>query len=79
MPLRRRREVVLRVRDPGWHYLLRLLCSRCGTAVPDVGFQDLFRAKVRQLEQFGLTQEASLSSMMSRLSFFGPGEQDHSP
>ena len=33
---------------------LPLLCSNCGVAVTDAAIRDLYIAKVRQLEQFGL-------------------------
>jgi hypothetical protein len=79
MPLRRRREAALREKDPGWVHLLGLLCPRCGTAVPDLGFQDLFTAKVRQLELFGFAQEAPLSDSVPGLTFFRPGKPNDSP
>jgi hypothetical protein len=47
--------------------------------VPEVVFQDLFGAKIRQLEQFGLTQETPLSSATSGLAFSSPGKRKNSP
>jgi hypothetical protein len=78
MPLRRRREVVLRVKEPGWHHLVGLLCSRCGTAVSALGLQDLFSAKVRQLELFGFAQEGCMSDPVARVDFFGRGKHNDS-
>jgi hypothetical protein len=78
MPLRRRREVVLRVKEPGWHHLVGLLCARCGTAVSALGLQDLFSAKVRQLELFGFAAERALPDPVARLGFFGPGKNNDS-
>ncbi len=57
-PGRLREPVVrVRVRESGWHRMVGLICSRCGGALPDLGIQELFRAKIRQLEQFGFSHD----------------------
>jgi hypothetical protein len=57
MSLRLLQEPVVRVRESGWHRIVGLICSRCGSAVQDFGIPELFRAKVRQLEQFGFSYD----------------------
>ncbi len=63
----------MRHRAPEWNHLAPLFCYSCGAAISGVGIEDLFIAKVRQLELFGFSAEPSQADgFFARLRPTGP-------
>ena len=59
-----------RTPSQAWWRVLLFRCVGCGSALSEIAIQELFTAKVRQLEQFGFALESPRAEPTVRPKFY---------